>query len=330
MAFTTRFTELVGCSVPIQQAGMGQGSPPELAAAVSNAGAFGMVGAARPGGKTPALVAGLIERTRALTSRPFGVNFILRQDDPAPYDWACFELAASAARAVELFLWDGPAPKLFDLIHRAGALVICQVGSREVAVAAAEAGCDVIVAQSIEAGGHVRGTIGLVALLGEVLDAVDVPVLAAGGIGSGRAMAAALAAGADGVRVGTRFVSAEEALVHPTYVQALVAARARDTVYTGTFSAGWPNAPHRVLRSSLEAAEAFQGDVVGEGTSIDGTRIPIRRFAGGVPDREATGTIAAMALWAGESVSGVRRVQPAAEIVGELAEEAKRLLQRWC
>src|SRR5207249_7549168 len=133
-------------------------------------------------------------------------------------------------------LWAPPDRGLLELLHRGGALVACQVGSREEAVAAAEAGCDFIVAQGIEAGGHVRGTIGLLALLGEVLDAVDVPVLAAGGIGTGRAVAAALAAGASGVRVGTRFVAAEESNAHPVYVEALIGARARDTVYTTAFS----------------------------------------------------------------------------------------------
>jgi len=94
-----------------------------------------------------------------------------------------------------------------------------------------------------------------------------VPVLAAGGIGTGRAMAAALAAGADGVRVGTRFVAATEAAAHPEYVAALIASQAEDTIYTTAFSRSWPDAPHRVLRSCVKAAEAFQGDTVGEMTA---------------------------------------------------------------
>jgi len=161
-------------------------------------------------------------------------------------------------------------------------------------------------------------------LLGEVISAVDVPVLAAGGIGTGRAMATALAAGADGVRVGTRFVAAAEAAVHPEYVAALIAAKAQDTAYTEAFSVGWPDAPHRVLRSSITAAEAFQGDAVGETTRLDGTRVSISRFQTCVPDKTTTGAIAAMPLWAGESVGAVKRVQPAAEIVRELVEEAEQ------
>jgi NAD(P)H-dependent flavin oxidoreductase YrpB (nitropropane dioxygenase family) len=126
--------------------------------------------------------------------------------------------------------------------------------------------------------------VGLLDLLSAVLDSVrDVPVLAAGGIGNGRAMAAALAAGADGVRVGTRFVATEEAGVHPVYTDALIAARAEDSVYTQTFHVGWPEAPHRALRSAIDAAAAFQGDVVARVTGLDGVESPCRASAPGSP-----------------------------------------------
>jgi len=153
-------------------------------------------------------------------------------------------------------------------------------------------------------------------------------VLAAGGVGTGRALAAVLAAGADGARVGTRFVAAEESDAHPLYVEALLAARPADTVYTEAFSVGW-DAPHRLLRSCVAAAETFPGDVVGEVPSLDGSRQPLPRFAPDAINRGTTGTIAAMPLWAGESVGGVTRVQPAAEIVQELVGEAEWLLCRW-
>jgi NAD(P)H-dependent flavin oxidoreductase YrpB (nitropropane dioxygenase family) len=324
----TRFTELVGCAVPIQQAGMGAGSPPELAAAVSQAGALGMLGTARPG-LTPSTLADLLEKTRLLTDKPFGVNFIVApiflngSATRPPLDPMCIEIAARAAKVVEFFYGE-PERRLVQMAHAGGALACWQVGSREEAVAAARAGCDFVVAQGIEAGGHVRGTTPMMTLLREVISAVDVPVLAAGGIGTGQAMAAALAAGADGVRVGTRFAAAVEAAVHPEYVAALIGAEAQDTAYTEVFSATWPDAPHRVLRSCIVAAEAFQGDTVGETSLLNGTRMPILRFASGVPDKTTTGTISAMALWAGESVGAVKRVQPAAEIVQELVEQAER------
>jgi NAD(P)H-dependent flavin oxidoreductase YrpB (nitropropane dioxygenase family) len=128
------------------------------------------------------------------------------------------------------------------------------------------------------AGGHVRGTIGLQALLDGVLEAVDLPVLAAGGIGTGRGVAAALSAGTSGVRIGTRFVAATEADAHPAYVEQLIAARAEDTVYTRAFSTNWPDAPHRCLRSCVAAAEAFEGEVVGDTPNLDGTADIVRRF----------------------------------------------------
>jgi nitronate monooxygenase len=233
---TTRFTELVGCSVPIQQAGMAGLSPPRLAAAVAEAGGLGT---ASVYGATPADIAALLDTVRAQTAGAFGANFIMRFVDPA-LAHESIAVAADRANVVEFFYSD-PDAALVEIVHAGGALACWQVGSREEAVAAAAAGCDIIVAQGIEAGGHVRGQIGLLALLTEVLEAVDVPVLAAGGIGTGRAMAAALAAGADGVRVGTRFVAAEEAGAHPAYVQALIAAEAQDTAYTDVFSVGWPN-----------------------------------------------------------------------------------------
>jgi nitronate monooxygenase len=323
----TRFTTLVGCTVPIQLAGMGALSPPELAAAVSEAGGFGMLGTAR-NGLNCATLRTMLDRLDALTRRPFGVNFIVAPPHRRNPDlMACVEMAGGAAKAVEFFYGE-PDPALVSLAHAGGALVSWQVGSREEAVAAREAGCDFVVAQGIQAGGHVRGTISTLALLEEVLDAVDVPVLAAGGVGSGRAMAAALAAGADGVRVGTRFVVAREAGAHPAYVASLIAARAADTVYTSTFSANWPGAPHRVLKSCVAAAEAFEGDTVGHMTNLLGERYAVSRFASAAIDATATGEVAAMSLWAGESVGAVKRVQSAAEIVRELAADAAAALAR--
>ena len=153
------------------------------------------------------------------------------------------------------------------------------------------------------------------------------PQLAAGGIGTRRQLAAVLTAGADGARIGTRFVAAEEAEAHPAYVQALIAARAEDSVCTTTFYVGWPDTPHRVLRSSVTAANAFEGEIVGERVR-DGVRMPVQRFECVTPLSSDTGAVEAMPLWAGESVDGVRRMQPAADIVRELAAEAELFLER--
>src|SRR5205814_10435219 len=161
-----------------------------------------------------------------------------------------------------------------------------------------------------------------------VLDSVRVPVVAAGGIGTGKAMAAVLAAGASAVRVGTRFVAAAESEAHPRYVQRLIAAEAKDTVLTEAFSTGW-NAPHRVLRSSVEAAERFSGDVVGERIRpwAPDERVPGRRFQSTGVTKASYGTIDAMSFFAGESVDGVKDVLSAAEIVRELAGGAENLLR---
>lgn len=324
----TRFTEMTHCTVSIQQAGMGALANKRLAAAVADAGGQGMVSWS---GMSPGNLAETLDDLRRETSGVFGVNFLIPDFESEPEEVReCVRVAAARAKVVDFFYHD-PVPSLVEVVHQGGALACWQIGSREEAIAAAKAGCDLVVAQGIEAGGHVRGQIGLLALLNQVLESVGVPVLATGGIGTGRAMAAALAAGADGVRVGTRFAAALEAGAHPVYAQALVNAQAGDTYFGDVFSANWPDAPHRVLRTSADAARAHQGEIVGERLSLGtGTRVPVHRFQSMVAMTDTTGHIEAMPHWAGESVDGVKRVQPAAEIVSELAGEAEKLLKRWC
>ncbi|MEZ4863678.1 MAG: nitronate monooxygenase [Caldilineaceae bacterium] len=322
---TTRFTDLIGCSVPIQQAAIGGLATPALATAVAQAGGLGMVSLY---GYSPEVIEQVLNDLRKQISGVFGANFIMRFVDPA-VAVDVVAVAASKANVVEFFYTD-PDPTLIEIVHAGGALACWQVGSRAEAVAAVDAGCDFIIAQGIEAGGHVRGRVGLLALLNEVLEAVAVPVLAAGGIGTGRQMAAVLAAGADGVRVGTRFIGAEEAEGHPQYVNALIAAEAEDTIYTEAFSTGWPNAPHRVLRACVAAADAFQGEIVGaHETPLTGEQKPIHRFQSVTIRKVVTGTIEAMPHWAGESVGGVKKLQPAAEIVHELVGGCEKYLQSW-
>ena len=321
----TRFTQLLGCSVPIQQAAMGDLARPRLAAAVANAGGLGMVGVY--GISLPALIQTL-DQLRAQTTGTIGANFIMRFVEPAE---AHAHVAAAAARVnVVEFFYSEPDPVLVEIVHTAGCLACWQVGSQAEAKAAVHAGCDFIIAQGIEAGGHVRGTIGLLPLLSQVLDAVDVPVLAAGGIGSGRALAAVLAAGADGVRLGTRFLAAEEADTHPQYLRTLFTATAADTVYTEVFASGWPDAPHRCLRASVEAALAFPDEIIGQHIhGLTGETSQIQRLQSFVIHTGVTGEIAAMPHWAGESVDGVKQVQTAAEIMQELMADAEARLRCW-
>ena len=141
---TTRFTELVGCTVPIQQAGMAVASPPALAAAVSEAGALGMLGGSRPG-LTAITLAALLEQVRLLTDKPFGVGFLVAPvylngtSTRPPLDLKCIEIAARAARVVEFFYGE-PERRFVEMAHAGGALASWQIGSREEAIAAAEGG----------------------------------------------------------------------------------------------------------------------------------------------------------------------------------------------
>src|SRR3989441_10096893 len=213
-----KFTELLGCTVPLQQAGMGKIASPALAAAVVEAGGLGMVSgiASAP----PEYVAKILDGLRRSTSGAFGANFIVagaRDETSGKLDadfLKVLEVAASRAPVVEFF-YENPDVELVEIAHAGGALVSWQVGSGPEAVAAERTGCDLIVAQGTEAGGHVRGEIGLLALLSEVLPAVKVPVVAAGGIGTGRAMAAAPPARASPAPFGTGVVCPGEGRAPP-------------------------------------------------------------------------------------------------------------------
>lgn len=312
----TRFTRLFDAAAPIQVAAMPDVVTPELVVAVAEAGAVAMLPAPM---MSPEALGHAIESISGQTSRAFGVNFLVPFLDPA-----CVEVAARGARLVEFFYGD-PRSEWVQEVHDAGALASWQVGSVDEAVAAQDAGCDMVVVQGTEAGGHVRGETSLFPLLSQVLDRIDVPVVAAGGIATGRDLAAVLACGASGARLGTRFVASAESGAHPDYVRALVEATAKDTCLTEAFSVMWPNAPHRVLRSSVEAADALAGDVAGE-TPLGDQLVPVQRLSVICPSKATTGHIEAMALYAGESVSNVHGVLPAAEIVSQLVSEAEHAL----
>ena len=314
--FSSRFTDLVGCDYPIQQAGFGASAVSRLAAAVSNAGGLGMIGGVM---LPPDRVFEEIEATQKLTDRPFGINFICEF-----LDRSIVKTVAQQCRVVEFF-WGDPEPDLVEAVHSGGALAAWQVGSASEGIRAAEVGCDLVVAQGVEAGGHVRGLTGLSTLLEELHDQVDVVLVGAGGIGSGRKMVAAMVAGADAVRVGTRFLAAEESDAHEDYKAALTRASGEDTVLTRLFRSGWDK-PHRVLQTSIDAASALEdGAIIGE-IEIGGVVHPVDKFNVQAPTVEARGNIEAMAMYAGESVGFVRKVSPASEIVSELITEAEAVM----
>lgn len=323
----TPVCDLLGIDVPVIQAGMGGVTSPELAAAVSGAGGLGILGAT---GFGPEGVRDSVERTRKLSNRPFGANFILAFDVED-------ELSAALDTGVPVIslFWGDPAPYV-GRVHEAGAKLLMSVGSVDEAKQAADAGADVIVAQGWEAGGHVRGTVANLPFIPQVVDAVaPLPVVAAGGIMDGRGLAAALTLGAQAALIGTRFLAAEETDIHPDYQSRVLAAQSSDTYYSpDLFDVGWPDAPHRVLRNStVNAWEAAgsppAGSRPGEGevVAFAGQGKEMLRYQSNSAHTGFSGDVEAMPLWAGQGVGLVRRKQPAAEIVAEIVAEAEAVIK---
>ncbi len=320
MTWDTGLTRLVGCTVPIQQAGFGSSLNVPLAAAVGRAGGLGTLGGSLG---DAAVLAAACEEYAALTDAPVAVNFVEPFFDR---DGGMETLAVAAERcALVEFFYGEPDPALVEAIHAGGALAGWQVGSVAEAQRAEAAGVDLVTLQGIEAGGHVRATRSLWPMLAEALEVLGTPIVAAGGISSPRAMAAALAAGAAGVRMGTRFVASVEADFHADYKALLIDADGDATVYTERFGELWPDAPHRVLRGSIAAAEAGEGPTVGT-MSAGAERIDVPRFAGFAPVADAEGEVEAMACFAGEGVGAIIAIRPAADIVAEFSTEAASLL----
>jgi nitronate monooxygenase len=305
----TPFTELVGCRLPLQLAGMPRTSVPDLVVAVADAGGLGMFGGARA---TPAQLERDLAALARRTDGAIGVTFLAPFLDPG-----LIEVAAGRVRVVEVF-WGVPDPDVVARIHAGGSLASWQVGTVPEARAAEAAGCDIVVVQGVEAGGHVRGTTPLAELLASARTAVTVPLVAAGGIGTHRDVTAALTAGAHAVRCGTVFVAAAESGAHPDYQRALIGADPADTVLTTTFSVGWPDAPHRVLGDCVRAI-VHAPDPVGE-LIDDGARISLPRGATPNPTRTTRGMIAAMPHYAGLSVGAVHAIRPASAIIADLIE----------
>jgi nitronate monooxygenase len=313
-AVRTPVCELLGIEQPIVLAPMV--SIPELAAAVSNAGGLGMLTLTWSDD-----VGAVVRETAELTAHPFCGNLVLTDDRHHRLDQAL----DAGLRVVSFFMGDPTG--YVQRVHDAGGIVLHTVGTAEEARRAVAAGVDVIVAQGWEAGGHVWGNIATLPLVPAVVDAVaPVPVIAAGGIGDARGVAAVLALGAQAAWVGTRFLLAEEMPIHEEYRRRLIAAAETDSQrYPNLYSVGWPDSPHRALRNSTadawEAAGRPQlaqrpgaGDVIAHFASGEA----IVRYEPAPPMIGTTGDIEATSMWAGQSVALARKSQPAAEIVAEL------------
>lgn len=324
MTLETGLTRMLGIRHPIFSAPMGPDlSGAELVAAVSEAGGLGMLQ------QQLATLDALREAIRAVreqTDAPFAVNFLLPFVQEAQVD-LCLEERVP----VLSFFWGDAAPWV-ERAHRGGAKVMHQVGSVEAARRAVDSGVDIVIAQGVEAGGHVEGQVSTLALVPRVVDEITpVPVAAAGGIADGRGIVAALALGAEACVLGTAFLATAECRAHALYKQKILEARETDTVKTTLFGHGWPDAPHRCLRTSFvdtwiedEArGNASRSDepVIGEAL-IAGRSIPLQRFVGFPPNFEATGEIESMSLLAGQSVGLVSELLTAAELVRRLVAEA--------
>ena len=306
--------DLLGIEHPIVEAPLA--ADPRLPAAVSNAGALGMLGLswADDAGE-------VVRATAVLTERPFGGNFVLTSDQHRRVDQAL----AAGLRIVS-FIWGDPR-EYVDPVHHAGGLVIHTVGGAEEAQRAVECGVDVIIAQGWEAGGHVWGGVATLPLVPAVVDAVaPIPVIAAGGIGDARGVAAVFALGAQAALLGTRFLLADEMPIHEDYRRRLIAATETDAEwYPNLYEVGWPDSPHRALHNSTaekwEAAgrpepgrRPGEGEVIAHFASGDS----ILRYSPAPPMVGTTGEIEALSQWAGQSVALATHQQPAADIVAEL------------
>ena len=325
----TAFTDLLGIEWPIVQAGMGGVARAALAAAVSDAGGLGTI--AYPGMPPPMLCAEM-RQARALTTRPLAVNFLLPMFDPAAFATALEERIEAVT-----FFWGDARPHV-AAAHAAGKKVGVQVGSADEAAAAADAGADFVIAQGVEAGGHVRGTTSTLVLVPSIVDRVrPLPVVAAGGIGDARGIVAVLAAGADAAVLGTRFMLTPEASVHPRYREALRGARPEDTVLTTLFDVEWPDAPHRVLRTptvrTWEAAgRPPTGRRPGEGEQVATMRVgevaaPIARYSVVPPMADTDGDVDALCFYAGQSCGLAGEIESAGALVRRLAYEAVAIIR---
>ncbi|MBS1914080.1 MAG: DUF561 domain-containing protein [Bacteroidetes bacterium] len=300
----TRVTDLFGVTYPIIQAGMVWCSGHRLASAVSNAGGLGLIGA---GSMKPELLAEHIRACRMETERPFGVNIPLIRGDVESL------VATALDEGVRILFTSAGNPGLHvQKIKDAGAIMVHVVASVKHALKAEQVGVDAVVAEGFEAGGH-NGLdeITTLCLVPQVVDAVRIPIIAAGGIADGRGMAAAMALGASGVQVGTRFAATMESSAHAAYKQAVVDAGDSATVLTLK-----PLTPVRLIRNRF-AAEALQAERSGAAPES------LRELLGSKRERRGIfeGDLEEGELEAGQSSGLVHSILPAAQVVAGMVAE---------
>jgi len=304
-----RVTKLLHIQYPILQGGMAWVADADLAAAVSNAGGLGIIAAAS---MPPELLEQQIIKLKGLTDKPFGVNIMLMSETA---DDAIEVVAKHRVHVVTTGA--GKPGKVFDRLKPLGTIIIPVIASVAHAERVAKQGADALVAEGSEAGGHI-GEVTTMNLVPQIVDAVDIPVIAAGGIATGRGMAAAFALGAEGVQVGTRFVCAAESNVHINYKEKILKAGDRATVVTGR-SLGHPV---RVLRNKL--SKAFE-ELEKNGAPAEELE---RLGTGKLRLAVVEGDVEWGSLMAGQSAGQIKAIEPASAIINDLITGAMAEIEK--
>jgi enoyl-[acyl-carrier protein] reductase II len=313
--FHTPICDMLEIDVPVFLAGMGGVAYPEVCAAVSEAGGFGTLGMA---GAPPDEIREAMRGVRALTDKPFGVDLLAAM--PETIDLAADIIIEEGASAFIAGL--GVPGPVIAKFHAAGLKVLSMCGKVSHALAAEEAGCDAVVAQGTEAGGH-TGRVAGMALIPQIADAVKIPVLAAGSIVDGRGLAAALAFGAQGVWMGTRFVASEEARAAEVYKQKILSAGSADTIVTRCYS-GKPM--RNIMNAYIEERERNPESILRfPEQSVETTEAGLMNLTldtWQVMDADRS------CMPAGQGVGGIDEILPAGEIVRRVVAEAEATIGR--
>jgi enoyl-[acyl-carrier protein] reductase II len=306
--FRTKLNEMIGIEFPVIQGGMAWIADSSLAAAVSNAGGLGLIAAANA---PVEWVRDEIRKTKKLTDKPFGVNIMLLSSNA---DEVAKLVCEEGVKVVTTGA--GNPGKYMELWKSHGITVIPVVASVALAVRMQRSGADAVIVEGCEAGGHI-GELTTMCLVPQVADAVDIPVIAAGGIGDGRGIAAAFMLGAQGVQVGTRFLVANECTVHPNYKQKVINSKDIDTMVTGRATGH----PVRVIRNKL--SRQFQ--------LLEKENAPVERYTelgtGALPRAAREGDIELGSVMAGQIAGLVKKEQSAREIILEMFEEAEERIK---
>ena len=303
----TRLCELLGIEYPIIQGGMAWVATAELAAAVSNGGGLGIIAA---GGAPADVVREQIQKCRTLTDKPFGVNVMLM----SPFAEEVMQVVLEEKPAV-VATGAGNPGKYIPALKEAGIKILPVIASVAMAMKMEKAGADAVVAEGTESGGHI-GEITTMCLVPQVVDAVSIPVIAAGGIADRRGTIAAFALGADGIQVGTRFICSDECIAHENYKEAVLKAKDRDAVVTGR-SAG---APVRALKNKLTR----------EYEKLEKANAPFEEIealgVGGLRRAFQEGDVQTGSLMAGQSAAMVHKIEPCADIIRSYFEGTEEII----